>query len=114
MMDFAFGKSGVVPKNLKKLFVVEKELPNGGYEHKLVYHEELLEIIKQKDPSVRNAYIYGFYSADTFDLDSEIFSVKRLERSFDVSSGLCMSFNHSSKVTHQNAINRLKPMTKTA
>lgn len=41
-MDFAFGKSGVVPKNLKKLFVVEKELPNGGYEHKLVYHEELL------------------------------------------------------------------------
>lgn len=34
-----------------------------------------------------NAYIYAMYEENQVDLDSEIYSVKRLERSFDEGSG---------------------------
>ena len=57
MMDFAFGKSGGAPKNLKKLFVVEKELLNSNYEHKLVYYEELLGNFKHSNMTNQKYFI---------------------------------------------------------
>jgi len=47
-----------------------------------------------------NAYIYAMYEEDSCDLDSEIYSVKRLERSFDVGSGPALTFDHSSNLQH--------------
>ncbi len=58
---------------------------------------------------LNNAYIYAMYEENTFDLDSELYSIKRLERSFDVEGGQAITFDHSDTLVHQNAANRPKP-----
>lgn len=71
-----------------------------------------VEIIKSGE-KLLNAYIYAVFD-ESFDLDSELFNVQRLEKSFDTeNSSSKIVFDHSDKIVHQNATNRRKTITAT-
>ena len=54
---------------------------------KWMFNDDLCIEMMISGVKLSNAYIYAMYEENQVDLDSEIYSVKRLERSFDEGSG---------------------------
>ena len=95
MMQISFGNQ-TLGKVILKLFMTERYTDN-GFIHQIVFEEELKDIISQ-GITLNNAYIYAIYYQDTFDLDAYLYSVKLLERSFDIKPAF--TFNHSINLQH--------------